>query len=176
MPLVNAPEPEDSNLYRQLSSEQLGTASKTNFDITQDSIYLDSTSEDELRRVNLIGQASNLQSQSGPISGTQKIVQVETTGGAATLFRPEAGTVWELVGVSQIRTGGSGSTTTALRIADGSDTVLIEEFADNSGEAPLATSESHPIRITYDNYLTIGYSPGANATKITGYASVIQVR
>jgi hypothetical protein len=178
MPLPFAPPPKESSLYQQLESTTLSTLTSEQLDTIRAKTFSQGTegNEDEYRRLLLLGLAANQLSLSGPIRGTQKIVQVESTGGAATLFRPEAGTVWELVGVSQIRTGGSGSTTTALRIADGSDTVLIEEFADNSGEASLATSESHPIRITYDNYLTIGYSPGANATKITGYASVIQVR
>jgi hypothetical protein len=109
--------------------------------------------------------------------GTQKIVTGTSTGGTAVVvFQPDPGQVWELVAISQTRTNATGSTTTALRLSDGSNTVMLEEFSDNSGEVPLATNEASPIRISYDNFLTISYSPGANADSITAFASVIRVR
>ena len=177
-PLPFAPPPKDSSLYQQLESTTLQTLTADQLDAIRVKTFSQGTegNEDEYRRLLLLGLAANQLSLSGPIRGTQKIVTATSTGGAVTLFQPEAGQVWELVAISQTRTGGSGSTTTALRLADGSNTVLIEEFADNSGEAAIATSESHPIRITNANYLTIAYSPGANATNIIGYASVVQVR
>ena len=146
------------------------------FDQVRNQITLELNNVELLNLLNTVGQITNQQSQSGPIVGTQKIVSASSTGTAATVFRPDPGQVWELVAISQTRTNATGSTTTALRLEDGSNTVMLEEFSDNSGEVPLATNEASPIRISYDNYLTVAYSPSANADSINAFASVIRVR
>ena len=79
MPLPDTPNPEKSNIYRQLSSEDIQSADIDNFDVVRFPINLDASSEDELRRINLVGQAANLQSQSGPIPGTMKIERTNTS-------------------------------------------------------------------------------------------------
>jgi hypothetical protein len=146
------------------------------FDQIKNQVTLQLSNVELLNVLNTIGQVSNTQSQSGPLVGTQKIVSVSSTGTAATVFRPDPGQVWELVAISQTTTNATGSTTTALRLSDGSNTVMLEEFSDNSGEVPLATNEASPIRVSYDNFLTVAFSPSANADSINAFASVIRVR
>lgn len=148
----------------------------TDFDLVKNQVHLEEENFQLMEALNTMGQITNMQSQSGPIPGTQKIVSVSSTGAAATVFRPDQGQVWELVAISQTRTNGTASTTTALRLSDGSNTVMLEEFSDNTGEVPLATNEASPIRISYDNFLTVAFSPSANADSINAFASVIRVR
>tara|TARA_Y100001972_G_scaffold40779_1_gene50401 strand:+ start:1022 stop:1606 length:585 start_codon:yes stop_codon:yes gene_type:complete len=150
--------------------------SVTDLDRVSNQVTLQLTNLELMNVLNTVGQVTNTQSQSGPIVGTQKIAGASSTGTAVTVFRPDPGQVWELVAISQTRTNATGSTTTALRLSDGTDTVMLEEFSDNSGEVPLATNEASPIRISYDNFLTIAYSPSANAERINAFASVIRVR
>jgi hypothetical protein len=168
------PPPTSTGLIGDQQPETVFSAD--NFDQIKNQVTLQLTNVELLNVLNTIGQVSNTQSQSGPIVGTQKIVSVSSTGTAATVFRPDPGQVWELVAVSQTRTNATGSTTTALRLSDGSNTVMLEELSDNSGEVPLATNEASPIRISYDNFLTVAFSPSANADSINAFASVIRVR
>jgi hypothetical protein len=146
------------------------------YDKIRNQLQIQLGNDGALDTVNKIGQSANMTSSSGPIVGTQKIVTASSTGTAATVFQPDPGQVWELVAISQTRTNATGSTTTALRLSDGSNTVMLEEFSDNSGEVPLATNEASPIRISYENFLTIAYSPSANADSVNAFASVIRVR
>ena len=147
-------------------------------DQVRNQIYLEGRNLDALEKINTIGQVTNTQSTSGPIVGTMKIVTASTTGGGATVFRPaNTHEVWEVVSMSQTRVNATGSTTTVIRLAnDDGDNVLIEELADNSGEFPLNVSSSHPILVTYEVYLTAGYSPSGNADSITVKVAVVRVR
>ena len=179
-------------IYEQLNTKTVGppvaatglvgdlepaTVLKTDaFDAVRNQLQIQISNDEALGTLNKIGQVSNLSSSSGPLVNTQKIVTASTTGTAATVFRPDPGQVWELVAISQTRTNATGSTTTALRLSDNTNTVMLEEFSDNSGEVPLATNEASPIRISYDNFLTIAFSPSANADSINAFASVIRVR
>lgn len=168
------PPPASTGLVGDQQPETVFSAD--NFDQVKNQVTLQLNNLELLNVLNTVGQVSNTQSQSGPIVGTQKIVSVSSTGTAATVFRPDPGQVWEVVAISQTRTNATGSTTTALRLSDGNDTVMLEEFSDNSGEVPLATNEASPIRVSYDNFLTVAFSPSANADSINAFASVIRVR
>lgn len=175
MPLPNTPDPKNSNLYQQLSSEQLGTASKTNFDIAQDSIFLDSSSEDELRRVNLVGQATNLQSQSGPIVGTMSIKQATVTGSGLfkTIHQPAQGEIWQVVAASFDLQGSSGSVKNRLYLADGSDNVIVENES-SSVDGEFIVTTTGPILYSYEVYLQ-GWSQGT-FDDVVWEVAVVRVR
>lgn len=154
MPLPDSPDPKNSNLYKQLSSEQLSSASVTNFRTVIDPVYLDSSSEDELRRINLLGQATNLQSQSGPI-GPGEIVKITDDTGSGTptgtILQPNVGEVWTIVG-AQIGALNANKCTLHLRDATNNQTVQIA--AETSAFAqfdPVATG-AH-VFITNNLYL-----------------------
>ena len=176
MPLPDAEDTKTSNLYSMLRSSQLSTIAQADFDKVQSPVFIESVFEDEMRRLNLVGQASNKQSQSGPLVNTQKIVSASSDGSLVTIFRPDPNEVWEVVALSQTRTNASGSTTTAVYIYDGSNLVLVEELSDNSGAFPLNVAAQQPFRLTYDNYLAGGYSPSGNADAVNFFCSVIRVR
>jgi hypothetical protein len=142
MTLPDAPKPEKSNLYRQLSSEQLATASTDNFQIAVSPVFLDASSEDELRRINLMGQAANLQSQSGPF-GQGQIIKITDTTGSGTptgdVFVPDDGQVWVIVG-AQI--GAMNANKCALVLRDATTNQTVQVAAETSAFAqfdPVAT-------------------------------------
>ena len=141
MPLPQTPDPEESNLYRQLSSEQLGSVDKDNFDIVQDSVFIDSANEDELRRINLVGQATNMQSQSGPIPGTYQIIQKSGTS-VIVILEPGDGEVWQLQSLAVSTLAGSGIN---FRLNDGTTNMLL---ATASGSGVVAAVPDAPIYIT----------------------------
>jgi hypothetical protein len=161
-----------------ITGDQLPANLFTQGDFNQEkrNLFVNLDNYEVINTLNAIGEITGSQSTSGPLIGTQKIVGGSSTGTAVTVFQPDPGEVWELVAISQTRTNATGSTTTALRLSDGTDTVMLEEFSDNSGEVPLATNEASPIRISNENFLTIAYSPSANAERINAFASVIRVR
>ena len=147
-------------------------------DQVRNQMNLELANIDAFEKLNTLTNVTNTSSSSGPIVGTMKIVTASTTGGGATVFRPaNTHEVWEVVSMSQTRVNATGSTTTVIRLAnDDGDNVLIEELADNSGEFPLNVSSSHPILVTYEVYLTAGYSPSGNADSITVKVAVVRVR
>ena len=102
MPLPDAPPPKTSRVYQQFAGKLLSTISSTNFDTVKDPVYIDRNSEDEIRRLNLIGQATNMQSQSGPMPETSKVVSTGDLAdtGTVSVFRPEVGEVWQLMAMS----------------------------------------------------------------------------
>jgi len=159
-----------------VGSNVKGGISANNFDSLKTDAFINPQNKEFFEDMLRVGWLSGRISSSGPMIGTQKIVTASSTGAGVTLFRPDIDQVWELVAVSQSRTGATGSTTTVIRIQGASNSVLVEELSDNSGEVPLTTSTSHPLKITYENYLTIGYSSSSNADSIEGFASVIRVR
>lgn len=108
MPLPDAvPKPPGSNIYHQLNAIKLGELTNEEYAIVQNPLFLNDRSEDELRRLALIGQArqSISVSSSGPIPGTAQIIQTSygashppDDGAYHTVFTPAAGQVWQLQG------------------------------------------------------------------------------
>lgn len=108
MPLPDAtPSPNKANIYEQLSSIKLEDLTRSQLDVIRNPLFLNSKSEDVLRRINLIGQSSNQMSQSGPIPGLSRIQGVSrTSDGTSTLFQPEEGEVFQLVAADITAVGG----------------------------------------------------------------------
>jgi len=117
MPLPDAePKPAGSNIYHQLNSTKLGDLTNAEFAIVRDPLFLNDVSEDELRRLALIGQArqSLSASSSGPIPGSM-IVTSETITyaevGAATgyklFYQPAVGEVYQLLAAQASMSGGT---------------------------------------------------------------------
>ena len=76
MPLPDAnPDPENSNIYEQLRTIKASDLTRSQLDIIRDPLFLDGASEDVLRRILLVGMATDQMSLSGFIPRTQKNVQ-----------------------------------------------------------------------------------------------------
>ena len=119
----------------------------SDFNQVKNQVTLQLSNLELLNVLNTIGQITNTQSTSGPIVSTMKIVTASSDGSLVTIFRPDQGEVWEVNALSQTRTNATGSTTTAIYIYDGTNLVLIEELADNSGAFPLNVASAQPFRI-----------------------------
>ena len=120
MPLPDAPPPKSSRVYQQTTGKTLQSLTVGNLDTISDPVFLDRNSEDELRRINLVGQASNLQSQSGPIPGTGQVKQTLVTDGTTghqDVFIPEAGEVG-LVSTISVKPTASGTINLSMSLED----------------------------------------------------------
>ena len=80
MPLPFAPPPKDSSLYQQLESTTLQTMTADQLDTIRAKTFSQGTegTEDEYRRILLLGLASNQVSMAGPIPGTQVLLDTDS--------------------------------------------------------------------------------------------------
>jgi len=105
-PLPFAPPPKDSSLYQQLESTTLQTLTADQIDTIKAKTFSQGTdgTEDEYRRILLLGLAADQISLSGPISRTMDIFEVELDDeGAAEVkvfHTPGTGEVWRCIGLS----------------------------------------------------------------------------
>ncbi len=139
MPLPDGGEPMKSRVYDQLRSKQNSTIAATDFDTVREPIYLDGNSEDELRRLNLVGQITNMQSQSGVIPGSMSVedVSIDSASTWTNLFTGVQGMVYECnqFGIGSIvnRTGDLGIYIRAYDIVN--DKSIIVDLTTLSGSA-----------------------------------------
>jgi hypothetical protein len=184
MPLPFAPPPKDSSLYQQLESTTLKTLTIDQLDTIRSKTFSQGTegTEDEYRRILLLGLASSQLSISGPIPGTTKIVSGAQVGDAdeAEVFRPDNdGSVWTLDTADVTHSGGAGaSIRTRLKLYDGSNKIEIgdESFASNT-QAWEPKGNFGPVNLTYDVYLIqqVTGTTGGNEETSTVNASVTRV-
>lgn len=182
LPLPDAePSPDRSNVYEQLRTIKASDITRSQLDIIRDPLYLDSASEDVLRRVLLIGSATDQLSVSGPIPRTAEIIN-QTFNEAnendlVTLWKPGVGEVWILNCASASFNGGTSGI--SLFLADQSSTSVDMVFLgqeSSSGVVPFNPSPHRDIYITSETYLVgQGYSidTGESSTLKVG---VIRVR
>jgi hypothetical protein len=185
MPLPFAPPPSESKLYRDLKNIKLDELTAVQFDSLKGALFAQGvdSSEDEMRRLNLVGQASNQQSASGPIPGTTKIVSDAQVGDATTaeVFRPDNDkSVWSLDTADVTHGGGAGaSIRTRLKLYDGSNLIEIgdESFAGNTNPFE-PKGDFGPVYVTYDVYLVqqVTGSTGGDEETSTVNVSVTRVR
>ena len=168
MPLPNAKsDPAGSNVYRQLNSIKLGDLTNEQFDVVYDNVFLNDMSEDELRRLALVGAArqSFSPSSSGPIGESVTVyVDSDTSTGKVALFGGgtldslyskddsavtiPAGSAWVCAGISWYGTGISGSVNhdvwyyPAGETVDESKATLIVDLSSTGGNQPLFSSET----------------------------------
>jgi hypothetical protein len=159
MPLPNAkPDPAGSNVYRQLNSITLGDLTNQQFDKVYQNVFLNDMSEDELRRLALVGAArqSFSASSSGPIPGGQRIIEtdISTPNSYVTVFTPDEGEVWQFQGFNS--RGGSGLVGTLIYELDlynpntTERLLLIDASSSSSSDFPITESgQPYPIYLTY---------------------------
>ena len=189
MPLPNAkPDPAGSNVYRQLNSIKLGDLTNEQFDIVYQNVFLNDMSEDELRRLALVGAArqSFSASSSGPIPNTGEVLTIAaTTTNIYELLVPGPGEVYQLTGGSISGTGLSGNVCHHLMTANVSDSidggsdrtkaVLNVEYCSTAGQAVL--NETTPFGQIFldENIALYGQSTGT-FTEIKYKISVVRIR
>jgi len=165
---VSAP-PASTGLVGDQAPAEVFTA--TDFDLVKNQVHLEEENFQLMEALNTMGQITNMQSQSGPIPGTQKIITATTTTQSTiTWFRPDAGQVWALLAAAVTEDDSSYHN---ILLSDGSNTVFVAQETSATRYDPFP---GLPLYFTYDNYLAyqIPTSPGGGNNTIVG--SVIRVR
>ena len=178
MPLPDAPPVETSRIYQQFKG--LNSLGNTVGAITADLMdnvrlqqFVDFNSEDELRRLLLVGMASQTMSVSGPMANTGIIKSVtRTTDGTDTVFQPGAGETWQLVAADATATGG---VRFKFQLYDGSTTIEINDTSVTSSTVPIDLT-TVPIHIDQSMYLRINISSLSGSDSGTVNVGFVRVR
>ena len=167
MPLPDAvPKPAGSNIYRQLNAIKLGDLTNEQYEVLYNNIFLNDTSEDELRRLALIGLARQSFSapSSGPIGETVILNAITTSsgnkeavwgGGSLNSYDINGdevpfpkGSVWALQGASIYMSGASGSVNHDMWMYPAEETVVVEnkaclltDVSSTASNIPIVASE-----------------------------------
>jgi len=147
------------------------------FDLVRNQVHLEEKNFQLLEALNTMGQITNMQSQSGPIPGSMKLVDGTgtTSGSKFVVFKPDAGQVWQLIALDFNITGGSGNTTVITYLSNGSDTVKLYEVTTASTSLVVSDDIDAPIYITSDVYLE-GIWARTSGTSGNFTAAVVRVR
>ena len=100
MPLPYAPPPKDSKVYRDLKNLKISEVTSDQMDTLKNQLYAQGIdgSEDEMRRLILLGAASQSASLSGPIPGTFQVVETSLTAPTTySMFECPNDEVWQIV-------------------------------------------------------------------------------
>lgn len=175
MPLPDAPPPKSSRVYQQTTGKTLQSLTVENLDTISDPVFLDRNSEDELRRLNLVGQASNLQSSSGPIPGTAVIKSVTVTDNSiATIFQPDPGQVWLWMNWSASTSGQGGATINHYTyLSDGS---LNDALSVITAASTTPKNETPYSAIYVTNEVYAGVQSLITTGSVVWYGSFVRVR
>jgi hypothetical protein len=150
----------------------------SDFDLVKNQVHIQEENFQLMEALNVMGQLTNMQSQSGPIPGTMKMANtgriVASTN--TTLFQPDAGQVWVCSGVQIDASAGSGSVTAVLNYFDGTNEVRIEA-ASTAGIAEFnITSTAGPLYVSSDVYLRITTSSVGAGEECVVNGAFVRVR
>jgi len=172
----------ESDLYDQYNTKTLGGDTKLDvetYENVQNNIHLERTNRKLLELTDLIGRVTNTRSSSGPIPGTQKIIQTTytSTGDDADFFKPDPGEVWQIVGGDTLGSGGTGTIGWNLLDSDGKFAFIFQTSI--SGQEPIFQNTQNanlgfPLYITHENWLYANII--AVATSLRATISFIRVR
>ena len=158
---VSAPSASTGLVGDQLPAEVFTAA---DFDLVKNQVHLAEENFQLMEALNVMGQLTNMQSQSGPMPGTASLVQVSDSTGTGsprvTFLKPDPGQVWLFYGA---QTGGSLNATSAQikLVSDSGGTVKIaQETAAASTFDPVGQG---PTYVTHEVYMVIDF-PGASGT------------
>ena len=191
MPLPNAkPDPAGSNVYRQLNSIKLGDLTNNQFDVVYDNVFLNDMSEDELRRLALIGAArqSFSASSSGPIPIAQGWFEQDQTVGTSAggvSFKATAGEVWQIVAIG-VRNDTSPSTSQSYNFYWSKDDTFdlskgllqnsVSSGSTNVGWEVLDEGITQPLYVTGDVYLHMYSGMEGGVSTVTWRIYYVRVR
>lgn len=158
MPLPNAPDPEKSNIYRQLSSNTLDDLTQTNFDIVRNPVFLSSDNEDELRRLKLVGELGGYSSSSGPMS-LHHVSETITSGGYVNLKPPGEG-MYQLQALSAEVSNQAGTQKFTLYYGNADDqTQVYWYYMTSTDSGVIFTADSNwpdfPVYFSKTHWLTV---------------------
>ncbi len=155
MPLPDAvPKPAGSNIYRQLSDKKLGELTNQEYEVVYNNIFLNDTSEDELRRLALIGLARQSLggSSSGPISGKGGVITyTQASSSVGVTVRPPDGEVWQIIGISVTNTvSPTGSSSYSLYLSSKDMVTAEPQKPDSSNDLFFSSTSSGSTNIQWE--------------------------
>ena len=167
---VSAP-PASTGLVGDQAPAEIFTV--TDFDLVKNQIHLEEENFQLMDALNTMGQITNMQSQSGPIPGTLKIVtSTNTTAGNNNAFQPDAGQVWELTAASFGHVGsGAYRGILALKDGDGNYVELLDKSGTGTGQALDFVT---PVYVTNDVY--VEFTIVTVDTSLSAKLAVVRVR
>ena len=161
-------------LFAQWNTKTLGGSTKlgvSDYELITDGVHVEVDNLAALEAKNTVGQATNLQSQSGPIPGTFAINQIvaDTSGSkAGNLKIASAGEVWQLYGFCvAAMTGRSGSCTHEVFLRDTVNSLDCEiiDVAASSSQLPFHENSLYPVFV--DENISIMYEVTGTFTDST---------
>ena len=164
----------ESELYDQYNTKTLGGTNKLEvetYENVQNNIHLERTNRKLLELTDLIGRVANTRSSSGPLPGTQILLDTDSiTNSEITVYKPEIGEVYQLVAAS-ISTL-DGASTMILKLANDTSTPGAQIDTSNTTSDAIVLNE--PIFITNDVWLKVRTSDasGGNARLATSFIRV----
>ena len=187
MPLPDSPPVETSRIYQQFKGlNALGNTSSAITSDLMDNIrlqqFVDFNSEDELRRLLLVGMASQTMSASGPIANTGRIeVITATENSTLEVFRPGPGEVWQLTAASATSSGGA--VRFKLGLITGDSVAITTQFIEIADVSPTTTTIQFsfidlpgPLFIDQDAYMVCNFSSMTAGEEGICRCSFIRVR
>ena len=184
MPLPDADPPEKSRLYEELKSKTAlpsasGAITPDLLDNLKNATFVDADNEDQLRRLVLLMMATGVGSMSGPIPGTQQIVEtdISTANTNVTVLTPGVGEVYQFQGLaSRGVVGISGTLVYEARMYNETDDkrlLLIDASSSSSADFPITEENFTPIYVSYPNVFQVRVEGTFTTAKIsTGFIRV----
>ena len=168
---VSAP-PASTGLVGDQSPAEIFTVE--DFDLVKNQIHLEEKNFQLMEALNVMGQITNMQSQSGPIANTAQVVNTNISdSGTNDVFVPGNGEVRQLNAAAS-SAGYTGLSFLILKITDTSNSLSVEISSQTSYNTEFSLNE--PIYIGYPCKLIIqsGGSGTGGSTDIA--AALIRVR
>jgi hypothetical protein len=135
---VGPPSPETGLVGDQQPASVFTVA---DYDDVRNQVHLENKNFELINALNIMGQITNTQSQSGPIPGTMS-VKSGSDASSGTIFAPDAGQVWQLMGLAVGTFNASGIN---IRFNDGTNTMLL---ATSSGAGLITTVPDLPVYVS----------------------------
>lgn len=165
-----------------LSGDQLTNEIFTldDFETVKNQVHIEESNFQLMEALNVIGQISNTQSQSGPIVGSLSCVQsASITDTAKTaVYNPQPGTVWQIVGLSVTNTNITGSTTWYSYLVEGSVDVYMGATSSSSSNVTIWTDSDYknPVYISSDTKLMVNINSASNLDSYVIKTALVRVR
>lgn len=176
MPLPYAPPPKESKVYTDLKNLKVSEVTAGQLDTLKGVLYAQGVagSEDEMRRLKLLGEVSNKTSLCGPMREIE-VAQITQTSdvGFYDIFKPTEG-VWQFMAGDLLASGGTGQVNFSL--FNGSEYVYIGNTS-VSGQEPLSFDNLYKLPALYITpELWIGGDATSFPTSIRVTMAFIRVR
>lgn len=148
MTLPYAERPDESNVYRTLSSKQVKTLGARDFDIVREPIYTDYPNEDEFRRLGLVARNGGMAQGGPPLSNSGASFGI-ALGNSEGYIRIPEGQVWSMTGffIGQAATG----TNIELQIG------LVSFDATYGASTEVVIDQGQPLGVSNQAFGTSNY-------------------